>query len=180
MANPESEPPDVRVVKHCAKNVSYFRGYGAMDHQCPHFMDEKAGKAAEAAETEKGRKAWKHPTERKQLPSTSNVLALMTIMHEDNIEAGDILIEAMALGMSYISELIENLNDMNIRGAQIPIAAAYVDNVIGDLCDLAKTRDALLVDYVNDNYVDANIEEAVTHGAHRYGHAERNKKPGIA
>lgn len=166
---PGTQPPDVRIVKACGKGQHYFKSYGAQDHDCSKFAEQEAVEAEDEAEAAEKRAQWRSPTSRHALPKTINSLPLIEVMSEKNNEAYELLVNVMGMRFEDFGTLVKNLDDMNIRGAQIPIALDYAET-IDDLIRCAKDRESAIVYHVNTHYDNVTKEKAVQRGAHKYGH----------
>jgi hypothetical protein len=163
-------PPDIRVVRSCGAGARFFESFGSQEHNCQHFIDEAQASEEEEEQIEKKRAKWKHPTSRKRLPVTQNMLLVIERMAEGNNAAFDLLTDMMAQAGDDLPAILTILDDMNIRGGQIAVANSYCnENELG-LIEAVKARDPAMVGYVNKHYKRSETERAVVRGAHLYGH----------
>jgi hypothetical protein len=168
MASPTATPQYCRVVKDCAKGLKYYRTHGQWGHECPEFASYDEREQEQAELIEQKRKEFTLVTKRKKLPETMNLLSIIPVMAENSATVFDLLVDSMSRGPEFAGELIQHLNDMNIRGLQIIRAMKFARWNIETLHTLAAQRDKNLVRIVNAH---PNAKEkAVESGAHLLGH----------
>ncbi|MDY0030122.1 MAG: hypothetical protein RBR86_09305 [Pseudobdellovibrionaceae bacterium] len=84
-------------------------------------------------------------------------------MAEDNEDSRNILSQIFLLLDG--QDLIESLDDMNMRGEQISIANDFAKRVVPRLAELIRQRDSALIQYVNSHSDSSNGEVACFAGA---------------
>lgn len=169
---PGDSPPDIRIVQSCGVGSSFWKNFGAQDHNCNKFVDEADQQELEQGEIADKRATWAHPTSRTQLPKTQNTMLIIERMAGGSNAAFNILTDLMAYHFDYMVPTITHLDDMNMRGDQIAIAFSYAGD-LRNLIELARARDKGMIGAVNSGYKKSKEEKAITRGAHLYGH-----KPG--
>ncbi len=176
---PGKDPPMVRQVSSCGLAKGYFKTFGSFGtHNCATFEDasEKEGELRE--QLRDASEGFELVTSRKKLPVTTNSLSLIEIMAEEDDDAYSILLDAMSMGLLFMSRLITNLNDMNIRGPQIASAFEYTGRSMIDLGHVADLRSEWLVKWVNDHCDNDITGPAVQRYAAELGHKDKDDDNG--
>jgi hypothetical protein len=178
---PGDEPPMIRVIKSCyAKQTEYVMKGLNGQHTCGSWQSyEQNFKIAEQQDAIE-RARWPHATERTQLPFKVDLFECFTLMAESHGPAFDMMFDMVGVLQDATGEVLQDLNDMNIRGEQMPLALKFAGDNLHRLAALAKERNKALVAYVNENYNYPGLELAVTSGAHRNGHKPITSKRAAA
>lgn len=163
--------PTVRVVKSCGVGMTYYKTYGATGHHsCKKFYDAQICIDEAQAAVEEAAADFELETTRTKLPDNANSLLHIELMSEEDPTAFDALLQAMTEGMGIFTDVVLNLDDMNIRGEQLAWAFTFADNDITTLQGLAVERDPAMIKYVNKAVPPSEKGPAVERFASEFGH----------
>jgi hypothetical protein len=180
----EKDTTTIRVIKSCAVGQLAWK-INSFQNWCPKHalftVMENRQRRLRGGIQAAGKEAWEGRTSRTKIVNNSSMFMFLQEMVEDSNQAYDFLVDVYAaFGGSSPADVLDffgRLNDMNIRGRQIDV---IIERWLPDGADswslsrimqLIKENPKEIVDYVNEHFDKADVEEAVIEGASVYGHA---------